>query len=138
MMSLKVLLVEDDEVFMLLNARMVVKSGLCDEPLTFPDGKEALDYLEKHLYDDNSYLVLLDINMPVMNGWEFLDSIQSLRICGLISVVMVTSSIETMDQNRARQYPQVIDYFEKPLRLENFDRIKLLPKIASIIDDSCS
>jgi len=134
-MSLKVLIVEDDEVFILLNKRMVAKSGLCDEPLSFHDGKEALDYLDGPLSEEDSYLILLDINMPVMNGWEFLDSIQSMAISNLIAVIMVTSSIESIDQERAMQYPQVVDYFEKPLRVENFNRIMLLPKIASLIYD---
>ena len=132
------LIVEDDEVFILLNKRMVVKSGLCVEPLSFHDGKEALDYLDGPLDDEDCYLILLDINMPIMNGWEFLDSIQTITISNLISVIMVTSSIESIDQDRARRYPQVVDYFEKPLRIENFNRIMLLPKIASLINDGCA
>ena len=127
------LVVDDDKMSVLLNKRMVIKSGLSSEPLSFNNGKEAFDYLGEHIQEDHSYLVFLDINMPIMNGWQFLDSIQTMTIANNILVVMVTSSIEKVDQDKARTYPQVVDYIEKPYPLTVFNRIKDLPRVASLL-----
>jgi len=80
------------------------------------NGKELLEKLERTEVD----IILLDINMPVMNGWEFLDAVQEKHFRDKIFVAMVTSSINSQDANTAQKYPQVIDYIEKPLRKEAF------------------
>lgn len=131
-MSLKVLIADDDEVVIFLQKMMVVHSGLSPEPISFNDGKAAIDYLNEQYKEGDSYLILLDINMPVMNGWEFLDAIQTMPFSNAVSVVMVTSSIDSKDRDKAKQYTQVIDYIEKPLNIETCNRIKRLPQIADL------
>lgn len=131
-MSLKVLVVDDDEVVIFLHKMMAVHSGLSPEPISFKDGKAAIEYLKEQYKEGDFYLILLDINMPVMNGWEFLDAIQTMPFSNLTSVVMVTSSIDSIDRDKAKQYTQVIDYVEKPLNIETCNRIKRLPQMASL------
>lgn len=131
-MSLKVLVVDDDEVVIFLHKMMVEDSGLSPEPISFKDGKAAIEYLNEQYKEGDFYLILLDINMPVMNGWEFLDAIQTMPFSNLTSVVMVTSSIDSIDRDKAKQYTQVIDYIEKPLNLDTCNRIKCLPQIAGL------
>lgn len=126
-MSLKILIVDDDEIVIFLHKIVVVKSGLTSDPKSFLDGKAAFNYLNEKKEDD-SILILLDINMPVMNGWEFLHSIQQLPLSNRISVIMVTSSINSTDREIARQYRQVIGFIEKPLDPEACKRIKDLIK----------
>lgn len=132
-MGLKVLLVDDDVMIIYLNKMMVEVSGLSSDSVCFYNGKEAFDYLDAHYKAGDSYLILLDINMPVMNGWEFLDSIQTKPFAGSLAVVMVTSSVDKADRERAYQYKQVIDYVEKPLDQETCERIMLLPRLAGFI-----
>lgn len=131
-MSLKALIVDDDEIFIYLQKIMVMKSGLSPDPIGFMDGKSAIDFLNEQYKEGDFYLILLDIHMPIMNGWEFLDSIQNMPFSGLISVVMVTSSLNDTDKMKAKRYTQVIDYIEKPLNHEACNRIRNLPQIARL------
>lgn len=130
-MNLNVLIVDDDKMITLLHKVMVVKNNISiNPPLLFGDGKMALDFLSSSYNPAEHYLILLDINMPVLNGWEFLDSIQSERFANNLLVIIVTSSVDSSDKQKARTYPQVIGFLEKPLRAESCDFIKTIPAIA--------
>lgn len=67
--------------------------------------------------------------MPVMNGWEFLEAIQTSSYRDKVLVVMVTSSINNSDKKNASHYSQVIDYLVKPLSVESCRQLKQLPQI---------
>ncbi len=130
-MNLNVLIVDDDKMITLLHKVMVVKNKIStNPPLLFSDGKMALEFLSSEYNPEERYLVLLDINMPVLNGWEFLDSIQSEQYANDLLVIIVTSSVDSSDKQKARTYPQVIGFLEKPLRAESCDFIKAIPSIA--------
>lgn len=131
-MSLKALIVDDDEIFIYLQKIMVVKSGLSPDPIGFMDGKSAIDFLNEQYKEGDFYLILLDINMPIMSGWEFLDSIQTRPFSNMVSTVMVTSSLNNTDRIKAKRYTQVIEYIEKPLNHETCNRIRNLPQIANL------
>jgi len=123
-MDLKVLVVDDDEIFLLLHDFTVIESGLASSTLGFEEAEKALEYLEEHYTEDESYLILLDINMPIMNGWQFLDSIRNAPYSNQIHVAIVSSSIDYEDHIKAQQYSQVIDYIEKPLDIKKATRLK--------------
>ena len=73
-MSHILLIVDDDIMIQKLHSMLVMKNELAEDFLIFGNGKLALDFVLK--YDENQiFIVLLDINMPTMNGWEFLDAI---------------------------------------------------------------
>jgi CheY-like chemotaxis protein len=129
-MSLKVLVVDDDEIIVFLHNMIMKDNGMASDSLSFQNGKEALDYLNSANNLNQTCLVLLDINMPVMNGWQLLDSIQSSSYAKNIYVVMVTSSIDSEDREKASQYPQIIAYFEKPLNKKSLKQLRELPQIS--------
>lgn len=122
-MEFKVVIVDDDSVVLFLHRVLIDLSILPSAEGSFKNGKEALDHISRNADCQPPYLVLLDINMPVMNGWDFLEEIQTQEFKENIFVAMVTSSINTDDQEHARQYPQVIDYLEKPLRKEACEKL---------------
>lgn len=124
MTNYDLLIVEDDQVFTWMQSKLVQKSSLHQGPLTFSNGKEALEYLDQHASDLPSMLILLDINMPVLNGWQFLEELQNKPYASLIRVVMLTSSVEKSDKVKSATYPQVIGYYEKPLSMETCAEIK--------------
>ena len=130
-MNLNVLIVDDDKMIIHLHKVMVARSKLCESPLSFSDGNLALEFLKAAFAEDQHYLILLDINMPVMNGWEFLDAIQDFPFAKKVLVVMVTSSVDTGDKIKAKQYSQVIYFLEKPLKMDTCNYIKTLPKLVS-------
>lgn len=112
---MEVLVVDDDEIILILHKTRVKKMGLHPNPISKTNGLEALNYILSNNFSDTHFLVLLDINMPLMNGWEFLNELEKNTMLCRISVAIVTSSIDDADKEMADQYPRVIDFIEKPL-----------------------
>ena len=122
---MKVLIADDDQICTLLQSMMLKKSGLSDNPILFSDGSAVLNYLNDHAEDNEQYLLFLDIHMPDLTGWEVLDAIQLSSCPKNLQVVLMTASINRADSNRSLSYPQVLDYFEKPLTIEMYGQLKL-------------
>ncbi|GAB4419548.1 MAG: hypothetical protein OHK0039_32110 [Bacteroidia bacterium] len=109
------LLVDDDAIVLKIHHRMVVSAQFHDSPLSFTNGRLALDYLLSARPAGRPCVVFLDINMPVMDGWTFLDEV-SYRGLGYPLYVFVTSSSSNeRDYLQAAAYPCVAGYLEKPL-----------------------
>ncbi|MFD0977566.1 response regulator [Salinimicrobium gaetbulicola] len=116
-MNTDIVIIDDDAVVLFLHKILVEKSQLPSPLHCFDNAFEAFSYLCDRQSPD-PILVLLDINMPSMNGWDFLDRITSEKCDKNVYVAMVTSSINSSDRKKAENYPQVIDYLEKPLSKE--------------------
>jgi CheY-like chemotaxis protein len=127
-MTVRALIVDDDEGVLFLHELMLEESNFAEEILPFNDARDALDYLEKGNGNDH-YIVFLDINMPKTNGWDFLNQLEHGRYDPKIYVIMVTSSINQSDRKRAEKFDHVVYYVEKPLDL---DMCELLKKMESL------
>mgnify|MGYP001054254805 CR=1 FL=1 len=128
-MAMETLIVDDDLVFILIHKNLL---KLCEVGSQFTnclDGQEALKYLDKEKDESKHYLILLDIKMPIMNGWKFLDAIQDRPYQHNLSVVILTSSTNIEDRQKAVTYSQVIHYIEKPLTVEGCQQIKSLENV---------
>jgi CheY-like chemotaxis protein len=123
-MSLSIIIIDDDPVSVFLHKVVVIKGELSADPQTFFGGQEALDYLDARDRRPSVYLLLLDINMPVMSGWDFLDAIRSRSYADQVYAVIVSSSIDTGDHKKAEQYKQVIGYLEKPINVRMLQDFK--------------
>ncbi len=123
---MKVLIVDDDMIFTMMHCLLIKNSGISTDPHTFSDGKSALDFIINDTDPDTEYLILLDINMPGMNGWQFLEKTTNQHFSPRLSVAMVTSSIAPEDINKAREFPQVVDYITKPFSTKSCERLKEL------------
>ena len=123
-MNLKVLLIDDDEVVLFMHDLMIIKSELSTNTIAFKSAIAALEFLNQQNKDDEHYLIFLDIHMPFMNGWKFLDTIQESSLQDRVSVVITTSSVDSAEHERARSYPIITEFIEKPLTVEIFARIK--------------
>ncbi len=111
--------IDDSEFDQMANARLVERSGMVDDFRTFLDATEALAYLRQ---TDRPRVdaILLDINMPVMDGFEFLDAATAEfgdDFAGIV-VLMLTTSLLPKDVERALSYKPVRDFFNKPLSLD--------------------
>jgi CheY-like chemotaxis protein len=126
-----VLLVDDDEINNFISIKLIKKALLNTEIMACLNGKFAIDQLFEIQRKDPSKLpdyILLDINMPIMNGWEFLDEYKRLNIdpSGKTKIYIISSSVFSNDINKARSYPLVKDFISKPL---NVDKIVELFKV---------
>ena len=136
MMSLNVLIVDDDPIFVMMHKLKVKMSSIADNPQIHHNGKSALESIVGNKEDDASFLIFLDINMPVMNGWDLLNALQVSPISDKVFVALVTSSVDKMDKERASRYPQVIGFYEKALNVETCIEIKTNPAIAHFFVDN--
>ena len=111
-------LVEDDPITALVTEAFIKRSKSCQCKVAhYADGQQAFDQLSRALRDEARIpdLILLDLNMPFMDGWDFLDACAGLSAGPAVPVVILTSSIRPHDIERARRYENVKGYFSKPL-----------------------
>src|ERR1700749_3270748 len=126
-----ILLVDDDEINNFISIKLIKKALLTSDIMACLNGKFAIDQLVDIQKKDPNKLpdyILLDINMPIMNGWEFLDEYKRLNIdpLGKSKIYIISSSVFSNDINKARSYPLVKDFISKPL---NVDKIIELFKV---------
>lgn len=125
-------LVDDDKIFQLTASKTIKATSITDKILQFENGDQALRYLRENITDAASLpdYIFLDINMPYLDGWMFLDDYDTIRpnLPKTISIYMVSSSIDPKDINRAMKNSNVKDYVTKPVTREKF--IELLAKAA--------
>ncbi|MCM4158746.1 response regulator [Antarcticibacterium flavum] len=125
---LKIILIDDDDIVLMIQRKLLQRCGINNEILSFKKGREALDFLLGEIANQN-FLILLDINMPVMNGWQFLYRLAELEIPHDIKVVMVTSSVDSYDREAVVKYDKVIGFIEKPITAENCENLKKYPSL---------
>lgn len=125
-----ILLVDDDEATNFLNQRVIRKADINAEVQIANNGKEALDYLTNTGKFASSApvphagLIFLDINMPGMNGWEFLDAYKKLpeEQTQRIKILMLTTSINPDEEKKAIDIPEVKGFIHKPLTPEKLEK----------------
>lgn len=119
--------VDDDTVYQFTASRTLKATKLTDQILQFPNGQEALEFLTSNSSDPAKLpdIIFLDINMPVTDGWMFLDEFKKLKteFAKQMRIYMVSSSIDPRDLNRARANTEVSDYVEKPISLTKFSEL---------------
>ncbi len=122
-----ILLVDDDESTNYLHTMYLEEWEVTDKIFTALNGQEALDFLQsnKEFQDSQRSLILLDVNMPIMNGFEFLAEYEKLSDAykATIVVVMLTSSLHVKDQAEANGYTELGGYINKPLSYERMVEI---------------
>jgi len=116
MTELNILLVDDDNIMNFISKKILTSMGFRNITVV-TDGKQASDSLKENCPG----LVFLDIDMPVMDGFDFLNHTVKEILCTQMKVVIVTSSNRKSDKIKAIQFSSVIDYVEKPL---NQDKVR--------------
>jgi CheY-like chemotaxis protein len=117
MKKLKNIMLIDDNIHAnYFNEIKLQQNNACDKITIFMNGKEALDYLVTNKETDVD-LILLDINMPVMNGWQFLSNIERVwrEIEKSIPIFILSSSVNTYDKQKSAEYKSVKGFINKPL-----------------------
>ena len=113
-----VLIVEDNPIDVFINTRVVEQSGLSKEVMAIQSASEALDFLTKRAANsDLPNIIFLDIRMPDLDGFEFLQEFSELpqRVLELCKIVMLSSTIDPLELEKARNSPFVLAFIPKPL-----------------------
>ena len=116
-------IIDDDKLTVKLISILVSKNKFCEEIQSFNNAQDAIDKLKQNALDNGVLpdAILLDLNMPAMDGWQFLDEFMLLPIKKEISIFIMTSSIDPVDIEMAKKYKIVKDYVEKPITSKKLD-----------------
>lgn len=127
-----VMLVDDNEIDNLINQKMIEASNISENIFVHSGAKSAIEFLKNveklakgpvSLYLPE--LIFLDIDMPLMDGFQFLDEFEKLSdsIKDHCKVVMLTSSLNPQDMNKAKKNKYVLKYLNKPLTQDNLKKV---------------
>lgn len=123
-------IIDDDKIYVNLVKKIIEIKKLSENLIIFKNGKEALDYFKdimENVTDEDKLpdIIFLDLNMPVMDGWEFLNEFIKIKnnLNKKITLYVVSSSIDPRDLERAKSFNLVTDYLIKPIELKKFEKI---------------
>lgn len=123
-------IIDDDAIYQTIIDKLILKSGVFSAHSSFLNGKEAINALNNILEDIDSLpdIILLDINMPVMDGWEFMEEIKLIKskISKQIIIYIVSSSIAVEDKKKSKTYNEIFGYITKPISVN--DLITMISK----------
>ncbi len=125
------MLIDDEEIDQKLYKRLLQRSGLVETVISFMGADEAYDYLKSN-GDVSIDVIFLDINMPRMDGFEFLERVtEELKAdFAHVVIVMLTTSLDPMDRDRAKKFDVVRDFINKPLEISHVEHAaKLLAQV---------
>ena len=130
-----ILCVDDDPITLMLSKMVISRSIFAKEIVTAQNGEEALNYFDELRLNNlgteiNSYprLIFLDLNMPIMGGWEFLDLFSKTEYVSNFEktkVIVLSSTIDPSDIEKSKKYPMVFDFVSKPITKELLEELKI-------------
>lgn len=122
-----VLLIDDDKSANFLHKFVINKTGLVEKIVDVQSGEEGLEFLQQQSGRNcpRPDLIFLDINMPGMTGWDFLEEYNKLdeSLKGKIMIIMLSTSDNPEDKEKASKIRTVHDFLNKPLAVERFTKI---------------
>lgn len=122
---MKIFIIDDDPLSIFVTKTMLSLKDATHEIVTFPSAEDALAAFQENQEAFTPDLVFLDLNMPEIDGWGFLEALNRLGLplqqhCRLY---ILTSSVDSMDIAKGKDYPVVTGVMQKPLRSEEVDTI---------------
>jgi CheY-like chemotaxis protein len=120
-----VCLVEDEPIQTFITTKIIKMSGMVENIIIFKNGKEAYDKLRDIIIAEENLpeIILLDLNMPIWDGWQFLDEFTKIPISSTVIIYILTSSNDPDDLKRAETYNLSKSYLVKPITLDQLKTI---------------
>ncbi|PKB17839.1 response regulator [Flavobacterium sp. 5] len=122
-----IMCIDDDPITLMLFKKVVQKASFAKEIINATNGKEAITFINNITNEETKpQLLFLDLNMPVMGGWEFLDLFNNSNYYKLnnTKVIILTSTIDPEDIKKSKSYSNVIEFLSKPITVEMLNYLK--------------
>lgn len=118
-------IIDDDPIFVFGTKKIMEVADFTKSIMVFQNGQEAIQNLKPIIEKGENVpeVILLDLNMPIMDGWQFLDEFIKIPSQKEIVIFIVTSSVDPADVQRAKKYDKVSNYLVKPIRAEQLKDI---------------
>jgi CheY-like chemotaxis protein len=123
--KINLLVIDDDDINIFIIKKIVEKTGFDIDMVSKSNGQQAIDYLKETISVNKQLpqLILIDINMPVMNGWEFIEAYQTLGIEIPVDLYILSSSVYENDIEKTKSYSSVKGFISKPLSMERLTEL---------------
>lgn len=129
----EILVIDDDPIILMIH-QIVLEFALpavtCQY---FSEAQKALHYIQQSIGTEKKFLLFLDINMPVLSGWDLLAEIKNSAVKENVYVVMVTSSVNEGDKIKAGDYCNIHSFISKPLKEEHIEKLREIEKINAFL-----
>ena len=123
-------IIDDDNTYIKLISKLIEVKKLCQNLLVFKNGEEAFNYFNGLSVSDAHNesipeLIFLDLNMPIMNGWQFLEKFKGLdvKLKNSFKLYIMSSSINPVDKQRAKEYDLVSGFISKPIQTKKLEEV---------------
>lgn len=115
--------IDDDPINNLICETLLLRSGFTAHVRSFLSARQALEALTQQVQPGFPQVLFLDINMPDMDGWSFLQELRALTLNQSLQIVILSSSVNQEDIERANQWEEVAGYVSKPLDINKLQRL---------------
>jgi CheY-like chemotaxis protein len=118
--KINLLVIDDDDINIFIIKKIVEKTGYAVNMVARTNGQLAIEYISEiaEAPEQFPHLILVDINMPVLNGWEFIEAYEKMNIRKAVDMYMLSSSVYENDIEKAKTYQAVKGFISKPLSID--------------------
>lgn len=123
--KINLLVIDDDDINIFIIKKIVEKADLNINMVSKGNGEQAIAYIKDLIANQEQFpnLMLIDINMPIMNGWEFIEAYQMLNIQQSVDMYILSSSVYENDIEKTKSYTSVKGFISKPLSIERLKEL---------------
>ena len=120
-------IIDDDQIYQFTTKKALEILGFQNKIKSFLDGEEAMNFISNNIENEEELpdIIFLDINMPIMNGYEFLDEFLSVnsKFTKKVTIHLVSSSVDQVDIDKAEKNSHIASYITKPIKIEKLKTI---------------